>query len=53
MQDVDGVADEAKERLERMKGDHSLLRSERYAKVYTKMAGFKMLCLKVLYYYDR
>ena len=30
-----------------MKGDRNLLRSERYAKVYTKMAGIKMLDLKV------
>ena len=30
-----------------MKGDRSLLRSERYAKVYTKMAGIKTLGLKV------
>jgi len=30
-----------------MKGDRNLLRSERYAKVYTKMAGIKTLGLKV------
>jgi len=32
-----------------MKGDRNLLRSERYAKVYTKMAGIKMLDLKVMF----
>jgi len=30
-----------------MKGDRNLLRSERYAKVYTKMAGVKTSGLKV------
>ena len=32
-----------------MKGDRNLLRSERYAKVYTKMAGIKTLGLKVTF----
>jgi len=36
-----------RKRPERMKGDHSLLRSERFAKVYTKMAGIETLGLKV------